>query len=354
MSFQPAFCPCQKPACDPAQGFQYQRRGTYKRICDGRQVQRFQCKNCKRTFSTQTFRVDRNLRRPSIDYLIFLGLVSKVSQRQMTRKYHCGRGAVARRMERFGEHCRKFHERALRNRTASIPWEGRFLLDELETFETDRRLKPVTVPLLAHLPSRCILHAAVGMLPARKPLPPRKLKQLEAIEAQEGKKRHSESREKVSECFTALSEITKQEKLVHVGTDEKSTYRTILRKTFGERLVHQSTHSKEPRTIKNPLFLVNHTFAMLRDGLGRLVRRNWGATKERKKLEWHLWLYIGWRNYVRPITNKRPHETAGMVAGLIPRMLEPCELLQWRVFHPLDAQGVGPESRGVDPGQAAC
>jgi len=300
-------------------------------------VQRYQCKRCKRTFSTQTFRVDRGLRRPSIDFLIFLGLVSKESQRQMTRKFDCGRGAIARRMERYGKHCRAFHERALRARAASLPWEGQFQLDELETYETDRRLKPVTVPLLVQLPSRCILHAAVGTLPARKPLPPRKLKQLERIEAEEGKRR-SESHAKVSECFAVLNEITKQEKIVRVGTDEKTTYRSILKKTFGERLEHQRTHSKEPRTFRNRLFLVNHTFAMLRDGLGRLVRRNWGATKEREKLEWHLWLYIGWRNYVRPITNARPLESAGMVAGLAPRMLEVSELLQWRVFHPQHAQ----------------
>jgi hypothetical protein len=149
----------------------------------------------------------------------------------------------------------------------------------------------------------------------------------------------------VSECFEVLKQITPPEGQVRVGTDEKPTYRTILKKKFGTRLVHQRTHSKEPRTIKNPLFLVNHTFAMLRDGLGRLVRRNWGATKERLKLEWHLWLYIGWRNYVRPITNKRPHETAAMVAGLAPRMLQVNELLQWRIFHPQAAQGTGPESR---------
>jgi hypothetical protein len=300
-------------------------------------VQRFQCKRCKHTFSTQTFRVDRGLRRPSIDFLIFLGLVSKESQRQMTRRYHCGRGAIARRMERYGKHCRLFHERALRERAASLAWDGQFQLDELETYETDRRLKPVTVPVLVQRPSRCILHAAVGTLPARKPLPPRKLKQLERIEAEEGHKRRSESHAKVSECFAVLSEITKAEKVVRVGTDEKSTYRSILKQTFGDRLEHQRTDSKQARTIKNPLFLVNHTFAMLRDGLGRLVRRNWGATKEREKLEWHLWLYIGWRNYVRPITNKRPHESAGMVAGLIPRMLEPCELLQWRIFQSLHA-----------------
>ena len=343
MSFQPAFCPCESPQCTGAEGLQYQRRGTYRRSCDGRLVQRYQCKRCKRTFSTQTFRVDRGLRRPSIDFQIFLGLVSKVSQRQMTRELYCGRGAIARRMKRYGKHCRAFHERALRERATSLPWEGQFQLDELETYETDRRLKPVTVPLLVQLPSRCILHAAVGTLPARKPLPPRKLAQLERIEAQEGK-RCSESHAKVSECFAVLKEITKTEKIVRVGTDEKSTYRSILKKNFGERLEHQRTHSKQPRTIKNPLFLVNHTFAMLRDGLGRLVRRNWGATKEREKLEWHLWLYIGWRNYVRPITNKRPHESAGMVAGLISRMLEPCELLQWRIFQSPHAQGVGPES----------
>lgn len=338
MSFQPAFCPCDHPQGETPSGFQYQRRGTFRRICDGRVVQRYQCKRCKRTFSQQTFRVDRGLRRPSLDYLIFLGLVSKVSQRQMTRKYHCGRGSIARRLERYGKHCRAFHELALRQRERSLAWEGHFQLDELETYETDRRLKPVTVPLLVHMPSRCVLHTAVGTLPPRKPLPPRKQKQLERIEAEEKGKRKSESREKVSECFEVLKRITPGDGQVKVGTDEKHTYRAILKKKFGTRLVHQRTHSKEPRTFMNPLFLVNHTFAMLRDGLGRLVRRNWGASKQREKLEWHLWLYIGWRNYVRPITNKRPRESAAMVAGLAPRMLEASELLQWRIFHSAPAQ----------------
>jgi hypothetical protein len=310
-------------------------------------VQRYQCKRCKKTFSQQTFRVDRGLHRPSLDRQVFMGLVSKVSQRQMTRDHHCGRGSIARRMKRYGEHCRAFHQLALRKRERALAWEGHFQLDELETYETDRRLKPVTVPLLVHMPSRCVLHTAVGMLPARKPLSPRKQKQLERIEAEDGKKRTSESHAKVSECFEVLKTILPTEGPVLVGTDEKPTYGAILKEKFGERLVHQRTHSKEPRTFMNPLFLVNHTFAMLRDGLGRLVRRNWGATKERQKLGWHLWLYIGWRNYVRPITNKRPHETAGMVAGLIPRMLEPCELLQWRIFHPAPAQGTGPESHQV-------
>jgi hypothetical protein len=216
-------------------------------------------------------------------------------------------------------------------------WEGRFLLDELETYEHNRRLKPVTVPVLVHKPSHCILHAAVGTLPPRKPLSPANYEKLEKLEKVEGKRR-SESREKVAECFDVLQSVCPTSGPVRVGTDQKHTYRALLKKRFGDRLEHETTHSSLPRTIRNPLFVVNHTFAMLRDGLSRLVRRTWAGSKEREKLEWHLWLYIGWRNYVRPITNARPLESAGMVAGLAPRMLEVSELLQWRIFHPQAAQ----------------
>jgi hypothetical protein len=288
-------------------------------------------------FSTQTFRVDHGLRRPALDGRIFGELVSKVTQRQIARRAFCTRRTVARRLDVFGEHCRDFHQRLMYERGQSRAWEGRFLLDELETYEHNRRLKPVTVPVLVHKPSYCILHAAVGTLPARKPLSPANLKKLAKLEIEEGKRR-SESRVKVAECFEVLQSVTPTTGTVTVGTDEKHTYRALLKDAFGDRLVHETTNSKRARTIRNPLFAVNLTFAMLRDGLSRLVRRTWAASKKREKLEWHLWTYIAWRNYVRPITNARPLESAGMVAGLAPRMLEVSELLQWRIFHPQGAQ----------------
>jgi transposase-like protein len=337
MQFQPGFCPCDSPECRAKPGFQYQRRGTFTRACDGRQVQRFQCKGCKRTFSTQTFRVDHRLRKPALDHAVFLLLISKVTQRQSARDLKCDRDTIARRLKRFGEHCREFHQRALAQRDRSTAWQGPFLLDELETYEHNRRLKPVTVPLLVHKPSHCILHVAVGTLAARKPLSPANQKKLAKLEAIEGK-RKSESRAKVAECFEVLRQVTPQSGIVAVGTDEKCTYRTLLRKTFGEQLVHERTSSKRKRSYWNPLFVVNHAFAMLRDNLSRLVRRTWAASKAREKLEWHLWTYVAWRNYVRPITNLRRFESAAMVAGLAPRMLHLSELLQWRIFHSSAAQ----------------
>ena len=141
-------------------------------------VQRYQCKRCKGFFSTQTFRVDCGLRRPALDGRIFGELVSKVTQRQIARRAGCTRRTVARRLDVFGEHCRDFHQRLMHERGQSRAWEGRFLLDELETYEHNRRLKPLTVPVLVHKPSYCILHTAVGTLPARKPLSPANLKKL--------------------------------------------------------------------------------------------------------------------------------------------------------------------------------
>ena len=338
MEFQPTYCPCEDPKCASRSGFQYQRRGHFTRACDGRSVQRFQCKGCKRTFSMQSFRVDYRLRRPALDAKIFRELISKVTQRQIARNRDCDRGLVAHRLELWGKHCQAFHELALRARPKQNPWEGRFLLDELETYEHNRRLKPVTVPVLVHKPSYCILHAAVGTLPPRKPLSKANQKKLALMEAAEGRPRRSESRVKVAECFEVLKRATESQPIVSVATDEKHSYGVLLRKSFGTRLVHERTHSKMPRTYWNPLFAVNHTLAMLRDGLSRLVRRNWGASKQREKLAWHMWIYIAWRNYVRPITNKNRLQSAAMVAGLAPRMLEVSELLQLKIPHSGDAQ----------------
>jgi len=330
MEFRPESCPYSSPACAGG-GFQYQRRGYYTRACDGRRVQRFRCKGCMRTFSTQTFRVDRGLRRVQLDGLIFQALISKVTLRQTAKNLHCTRRTVERRLDLYAKQCRGFHEWRMRTRAVATPWEGQFQLDELETFEHNRRLKPVTVPVLVHKPSYCILHAEVGTLPPRKPLSQANLRKL-ALQEEAGKKRKSESRVKVTRCFEVLSGVCAPSASVSVGTDEKHSYAVALKRIFGARLVHQKTNSKVPRSYKNPLFPVNHTFAMMRDGLSRLVRRNWGASKKRERLERHLWVYLAWRNYVRPITNRNRTQSAAMVAGLCPRMLPISELLGPRMF----------------------
>ena len=80
------------------------------------------------------------------------------------------------------------------------------------------------------------------------------------------------------------------------------------------------------RDRANPLFAINHTLAMLRDGVSRLVRRSWAASKRSRKLQLHLWIWACWRNYVRGITNRAPRVTPAMVASLERRPIRPAHL----------------------------
>ena len=42
----------------------------------------------------------------------------------------------------------------------------------------------------------------------------------------------------------------------------------------------------------DPLFSLNHTFAMLRANINRLFRQTWCTTKKKERLELHIALYV--------------------------------------------------------------
>ena len=73
---------------------------------------------------------------------------------------------------------------------------------------------------------------------------------------------------------------------------------------------------------------------MMRDGLSRLVRRSWAGSKLRQRLGLHNWVWIAYRNYLRPMTNKEAQgegRTPAMVLGVEARRWARAELLRWRV-----------------------
>ena len=313
MVFEPPRCPY--PACAasaPAAHYAYILRGFYSRKCDGRWVQRYRCLTCKLSFSDQTFRVDYRYRKPHLDGPIFDAFVSKVTHRQSARALHTTRKTVERRLRRYGEHARLFHQaRVLGKKLAGV-----FQLDEAETFETDRRLQPVTLPVLIERDSRFFVHVETAPLPARKASMPALERRLRDHEARHGK-RTSGSRAAVKHCFEALARLHDAKSKLLIQTDMKATYPVILREVFGEQgFVHQQTHSKVQRDHDNPLFAINHTLAMLRDGLSRLVRRTWAHAKLRARLELQTWIYVLWRNYVRYVTNQRKQESPAMIVGV--------------------------------------
>jgi transposase-like protein len=324
MRFQPPFCPY--PACSAhaSRPFRFQRHGTFLRKCDGRLVQRFHCRECARTFSSQSFRLDYRLRRPRLHLDLWSLFVSKVTHRQAARMLACDRKTVLQRLDLLGRHCQRFHLARLR----SARLLGTFQLDELETFEHSRRLQPLTVPVLIQRHSYFLVDLDVAPLPCRGGLRQADRQRKARREALHGKRR-SGSRAAVERCLATLAGCLPGRALLE--SDAKPAYGACVRRAAAGRLAHRRHSGRGRRDYGHPLFPINHTLAMLRDGVSRLVRRTWAASKKALRLQRHLWIWACWRNYVRGITNRAPHVTPAMAAAVARRPLTKDEILAWRV-----------------------
>jgi len=331
MLFLPRHCPLPDCPSHASGHFRWRRKGRFTRLCDGRSVPRFVCLECRRTFSSQTFRVDYRLRKPRLHLALFRDFVSKTTMRQSARTLGCTRRTIAHRLTLLGRHCRDFHVAALERARRDGGIDGVFQLDELETYEDSRRLKPVTVPVLIERKTYFVLHATCAPLPARGGLSPAWRRKKETAETIEGK-RKSGSVAAVGEGFACLARMHRSAAPVAVQTDRKKSYAAILARLFSGRLRHERHSSKQPRNYGNPLFPINHTLAMMRDGVSRLVRRTWAGSKLRDRLEMHLWIWIAYRNYVRGITNRARHVTPAMALGIANEPWKREALLAWRVF----------------------
>jgi hypothetical protein len=187
------------------------------------------------------------------------------------------------------------------------------------------------MPVLIERSSYFILDLKTAPLPCRGGLSEDDRLRKEERERLLGQRR-SGSREAVEHCVDTLASVLARSAVVRVQTDHKVTYAPILERRFGDRLVHQRFSSKAKRDYKNRLFPINHTLAMMRDGISRLVRRSWAASKLRERLERHAWIWVTWRNYVRGITNKAPRVTPAMAMGVEEKKWTGAEICAWRVF----------------------
>ena len=327
--FVPSRCPRALCAARAGEGFTYQRAGSYVRSGDLRVVSRFRCLVCRSRFSSQCFRIDYRLRKPWLPLSVFQGLVAKTTLRQISRTLGCKLDTVLHHLKLVGRHGHALHVAFLaRCKESRGGLAGAFQLDELETFERNRRLCPLTVPVLVQAETWFVVHAATGTLPARGNLRPFDRICKERYEKKRGK-RVNQSKRATSACVVALRSALGAGAQFTLQTDQKSTYPGIFRQVFAGGVQHQCVNSKERRDRKNLLFTVNNTLAQLRDGMSRLVRRNWGYSKLERNLGWHLWAWILWRNYAREITCGSRTVSAASAAGVTTRRLRPRELLQW-------------------------
>jgi hypothetical protein len=267
-------------------------------------------------------------------------LVGGMSFRRTSQTLGIHNSTVQRKARKFARCLEHLHQ----NLMHELPGHRIYLLDEEESYE-QKSIRTVTLPILIEKESWFVV--ATDVEPIRRLAPKGSLRRRrqESEEAKHGK-RPDRSRQAVTAVLTALAKVTAGER-VGLITDLKSSYATIAKKVFGERLAsHVRVSSRLSRNQFNPLFPINTTNAMTRDHMARLRRRTWCASKKRERLKSHLILFTAYRNYVRRRFNTdERHQTPAERLGLLPRNLTFEELLRWRQdwgplsSHPMSLSG---------------
>ncbi len=274
------------------------KNGTYTRPSDGKKCQRYRCKSCQKTFSETHFGIDYRLRKRYLNQNAFRSLCSGVSQRRLAIILGVRRAAIARRLIRFGK-CAQHNLEAYRRDREKVSC---FNFDELETFE-HTKCKPITAAIAVEDKTRKVLALAVGKIPAKGTL-------VQLARKKYGP-RPCERRKCLKVLFQDLEICLAPKGLVK--TDQSKAYPPFIR-THLQDWVHEATPGRRGCIVGqgelkeggwDPLFSLNHTYAMFRDGLKRLARRTWCTTKKIEKLTLALYMYAWFHNLYLDSKNRK-------------------------------------------------
>mgnify|MGYP003687039815 CR=1 FL=1 len=196
---------------------------------------------------------------------------------------------------------RKFRFLALQAKNRQIRYMSQrsvvcdFQLDAMETYEPTK-LQPLTVLLAVENKTRKILGFRVARMPAKGHLAKRSREKYGF--------RKDQRREARESLFEELN--LQVHKRASIMSDESPHYPSSVKKYFPEAS-HLTVkglrgcvvgQGELKATSNDPLFSLNHTFAMLRANINRLLRRTWCTTKIPERLEDHLHIYVDYHNTI--------------------------------------------------------
>jgi transposase-like protein len=267
------------------------KNGTYFRPSDSKSIQRWVCKGCKRHFSAATFQAPylQNKRRANPEVASLL--CSGVSQRRIALLLKLTRVTVARKLAFLAKAAEQRHETWLE----TLPKAKEVQFDDLITIE-HTKCKPLAISLAVETGTRKILGFEVSAIPASGPLA--------ALSRNKYGPRRNGRPRALQRLFEKIRKAL--DPAVSFRSDEDPLYPPLVRRNFSG-----AGHARHPggrgcisgqgelkKLVFDPLFSLNHTFAMLRANINRLFRRTWCTTKKPECLRQHIAVYVDFHNTV--------------------------------------------------------
>lgn len=200
------------------------------------------------------------------------------------------RKTIERRLPFLAQKCRRLNQKhlsLLKGRIHNIQ------IDDLITKENSK-LKPLTVTIAVDQDRRTILAAEVSQIPS--------FGHLSRLAVKKYGERKDEHYSGLTRVFQKIAPIVNEEVLVK--SDEHQRYPSFI-SAYLPRAKHLAFKSERAcvagqgelkKVHFDPLFIVNHTCALLRANINRLIRKTWCTTKDPLRLQDHLEVFIYFYN----------------------------------------------------------
>ena len=290
------FCPrrCESHPPEGRRSRHFVRHGFFYRSSDRAWVSRFYCYGCQRTFSRATHHPCFGQKKRTVNFPLFRLLCSAMTGRRAARHLKISRKTVDRKIQFLGEQAALEQERFLKESSREKRY-GKIQFDELETFEHTKG-KPLSIPLVVESRTRLILGVDVCSMPAKGPL------------AEISRRKYGvRANDRIPTLRALLQRLTPYvDPKAEFRSDSHPYYPPVLKGVFPES-THRRVESRkgaitgqgELKKVRwDPIFSLNHTAAMYRANVSRLVRKTWATTKKKDRLRHHLLIYAVWHNRV--------------------------------------------------------
>ena len=144
------------------------------------------------------------------------------------------------------------------------------------------KLKPLSVSVACDAKRRFILSAKVSSIGA--------FGNLAVISRKKYGRRKNTHKKGLDEMFKDIQSIVVKDAVI--DSDEHKNYPEFVKMYFPKSYYRQFKSEKSSvagqgelkKVRRDPLFWINHTLAMLRDGISTFVRRTWCVTQDPKRL----------------------------------------------------------------------
>lgn len=219
-------------------------------------------------------------------------MCSNVSQRRAALLLKVHKTTVARKFQYLGEKYRLKNQKWRQ----SLPQQSvmHIQFDDLITIE-HTKLKPLTVTAAINVKTREILGVKVGKIPA--------FGHLAKLARKKYGLRENQHLMTLNDVFKKIQPLLSSHLIIE--TDDHRNYPKVIGSYApnAHHIAHKGGRSAvygqgELKKLEyDPLFGINHTYAMFRGNINRLIRKSWCTTKIPEKLQLHLEMYMWFHNH---------------------------------------------------------